>query len=124
MNLLLWLFAIPFAVVIYSIILQKIISSPILAALSVFAVFLIVAIVQENSTLYIVSIAYAILSYITAVLTNLIRRIINRCSYGNNEATSFNSINNLALEVNKDTLDATQNVINDNSCGCGCRRSR
>ena len=42
MNLLLLLFALPIATIIFSIVLQKIIRSPILVALTIFAIFLIV----------------------------------------------------------------------------------
>lgn len=126
MDLLLLLFAIPLAIVIYSIILQKLINSPILVALSVFTIFLIVAIVQGDTTIYILTIVYAILAYVTAVLTNIIRRIIDRCMGENNSDNGCvcPSMNNVEVDFNKESLGTSQEVITNNNCGCNRRSWR
>ena len=76
MNLLLFLFAIPFAVIIFSIIIQKIINSPILVALSVFSVFIVIAAALQDDTYFIAAAIYTILAYIFAATVRLINNII------------------------------------------------
>lgn len=75
MNTLLIFFALPIAVIIISIALQKIFKCPFLVAGIIFAIFLIVTFVVGNLNLLIATIAYTILAFITAVLTNIICRI-------------------------------------------------
>lgn len=108
MNLLLFLFAIPFATIIFSIILQKIINSPILVALAIFSIFIIIAVTTSNETFFILAVVYAILAYIAAISTRLINRIIERC--GNN--------NQSIIDINNSIY--SNEVENENNC---CRKN-
>ena len=75
-NLLVF-FAIPLAVIIFSIALQKILRNPLLVAAIIFAIFIVVTfIVEDTETFLIATIIYTIISFVTAILFKLIRRII------------------------------------------------
>lgn len=76
MNTLLIFFALPIAVIIISIALQKIFKCPFLVAAIIFAIFLIVTFAIGNLNYLVATIAYTILAFITAVLTNIICRIL------------------------------------------------
>ena len=78
MNILLIFFALPIAVIIISIALQRILKCPILVAAIIFAIFLIVTFIVNNLNFLIAAIAYAILSFITAYITCIIRKILDR----------------------------------------------
>lgn len=103
MNNLLLFFALPVATVIFSIVLQRIIKSPILVALTAFAVYLIVTFAAFDETFLVFAIVYTILAFIAAVLYNFIKRLI-RCN--NNNSNDSNS--------NTDDND------DEDDCGCGC----
>ena len=117
-QMLLIFFALPIAVVIISIALQRIFKCPILVSAIIFSIFLIVTFVIDNLTFLIAAIAYAILSYITAFLTCVICRFLNSCSScssGNccNSTSQANTISNGLQQLSNDP-----NTISDNSCGC------
>lgn len=76
MNTLLIFFALPIAIIIISIALQKIFKCPFLVAGIIFAIFLIVTFAIGNLNYLVATIAYTILAFITAVLTNIICRIL------------------------------------------------
>ena len=123
MNTLLIFFALPIAVIIISIALQKIFKCPFLVAGIIFAAFLIVTFVVENLNLLIATIAYTILAFITAVLTNIICRILRELDSREGERQTSccsrrgrNSNNN-----NNETqlLSITENYSNNNN-GCSC----
>ena len=98
MDTLLLFFAIPVAIIILSIVLQKILRCPILVAATFFAILLIVAFAAFDSSFLILVIIYTILAYITAVLTRLVCNLIARfadcfdnddgCVCGNNNGNS------------------------------------
>ena len=78
MNIILLIFfAIPIAVIIISIALQKVLKCPFLVAAVIFAIFLIVTFVISNINFLVATIIYTIISYIVAVLTCLISRFLN-----------------------------------------------
>ena len=117
MNTLLIVFALPIAVIIISIALQKIFKCPFLVAAIIFAIFLIVTFVVGNLTLLVATIAYTILAFITAILTNIICRILqeldrreeeresnccsrrNRNSSNNNNQTQLLSITRRMFKI-------------------------
>lgn len=72
MGILLIFFALPLAVIIISIALQKILKNPILVAAIIFAIGLIVTFVIGNLIILVITIIYTIISYITAFITCLI----------------------------------------------------
>ena len=75
-TLLLIFFALPIAVIIISIALQKIFKCPFLVAAIIFAIFLVVTFALGNLVFLVATIAYTILAFITAVITKIICRII------------------------------------------------
>ena len=151
MNILLIFFALPIAVIIISIALQKIFKCPILVAAVIFAIFLIVTFVINNINFLIATIAYAILAFITAYITCIICRFINRnscnrsclCNNNRNDDDNVIAISNNQNNgndgrcneiqergttyqiTNEEGLNARINIIpnrnNNNRCGC-CRR--
>lgn len=114
MNLLLFLFAIPFATIIFSIILQKLIHSPILVALAAFSIFIILAVTVFDETFFILAVVYAILAYIAAVFTRIIKSIIDRCS-NNQQSCSCGIIESINTH-NEANVSEEQN--NNNYCDC------
>lgn len=126
MDLLLLFFAIPLAVIILSIVLQKILRCPWLVAATFFAIFLIVTFAIGDIRLLIFTLVYTIISYVTALIFRAI------CNFSCNGITLRN-IN--ARNINTNTLIANQVVGNDNDdidentngggCSCGncCRNN-
>lgn len=120
MDLLLLFFAIPLAVIILSIDLQKILKCPWLVAATFFAIFLIVTFVVGDIRLLIFTVVYTIISYITALI---FRAVCNLMCNG----ITLRNIN--ARNINTNTLNANQvidngdNIIdenNNNGCSCSC----
>ncbi len=141
MNNLLIFFALPIAVIVISIALQKILKCPPLVAAIIFSIFLIVTFIVNNLNFLIVAIVYAIISFITATIICLIGRLKHTTGNCNNNFIALNNCNcenevpnncgcNYQI-TNSDGLSANVNIIpnsnnnnqnnNINSCGC-CRR--
>ena len=78
MNILLIFFALPIAVIIISIALQKILKNPALVAAIIFAIFLIVTFIVNNLNFLVAAIVYAIISFITAFIVCIVCRFLNR----------------------------------------------
>ena len=139
MNILLIFFALPIAVIIISIALQKILKCPILVAAIIFAIFLIVTFIVNNLNFLIAAIVYAIISFITAYLTCLIGRILarfgdriscgcrreNQCGCNQNEEGCTYQISNsdgLSARINVIPNANNNNNNNGNNNNCCCRR--
>ena len=75
-TLLLIFFALPIAVIIISIALQKILKCPFLVAAIIFAIFLVVTFIVGDLIFLVATIIYAILAFITAVVVKFICRFI------------------------------------------------
>lgn len=139
----------PLATILISIVLQRVLKSPVLVALLVFTVFLILAFTVFTSEFLINAIVYSIIAFITAVIFNLIcclkRKLnFNNCnmfnicgdSNGENDNSDLQediaglekSIGRLeksidSLENNIDTLsDIISRLLNNNNNSCGCNR--
>lgn len=132
-TLLLIFFAIPIAVIIISIALQKIFRCPFLVASIIFSIFLVVTFVIGNLIFLVATIAYAILAFITAIITNVISRILqrldengencerccrdrrsaNRGVNNNNNSTQLLSINGRCSNCNENG-----NLLTISSSGC------
>ena len=138
MNLFIF-FALPLATILLAIVLQKILRSPILVAITFFAIYLIVAFAAFSDTLaeaLIAAIIYSIIAYITAYIVMIICRFKHRfcnCSRGENNNTSSsdlltvdstcfaNDSNNLNTNVIADT-SITTNQIQNRTSNFGNRR--
>ena len=105
MNTLLIFFALPIAVIIISIALQKIFKCPFLVAGIIFAIFLTVTFVIGNLNFLVATIAYTILAFITAVITNIICRILSELDRreGEREAGCCNRRNRNSNNNNSET---------------------
>ena len=127
MNTLLIFFALPIAVIIISIALQKILKCPFLVAGVIFAIFLVVTFIVGDLTFLVATIVYTIIAFITAVLTKIICRILCElydrdsrirrcrceCSNNNNNGTQLLSINGSCLNNNDNG-----NLLTISSNGC------
>ncbi|MBP3831404.1 MAG: DUF2651 family protein [Clostridia bacterium] len=138
MNLFIF-FALPLATILLAIVLQKILRSPILVAITFFAIYLIVAFAAFSDTLaeaLIAAIIYSIIAYITAYIVMIICRFKHRfcnCSRGENNNTSSsdlltvdstcfaNDSNNLNTNAIADT-SITTNQIQNRTSNFGNRR--
>ena len=139
MNTLLIFFALPIAVIIISIALQKILKCPLLVAAIIFAIFLIVTFINNDLNFLIAALVYAIISFVTAIIVCFICRILERS--GNNfrcgsrcTCEDKNECNNILTTNINDilTIDSdfqsdgnngvftinTLNSSNSNNCGC------
>ncbi len=90
MNNLLIFFAIPFAVIVISLALQKLLRCPFLVAAIIFSIFLVVGFAISNLNIVIAGIIYAILSFVTAYLTMVVARLRRE----NNQENANNNNNN------------------------------
>ena len=93
-------FAIPLAVVIISIALQKVLKNPFLVAGIIFSILLVIVLALFDPIYLIAVLAYSILSFITAILTALICRylknqicnvICNSCGENNTETIEISN---------------------------------
>lgn len=130
MNTLLIFFALPIAIIIISIALQKIFKCPFLVAGIIFAIFLIVTFAIGNLNYLVATIAYTILAFITAILTNIICRILrelDRREEANNNSGNLLTIrSNGCNGVENDllTINASYPNNNSNNTGsCSCNTS-
>ena len=130
MNTLLIFFALPIAIIIISIALQKIFKCPFLVAGIIFAIFLIVTFAIGNLNYLVATIAYTILAFITAILTNIICRILReldrREEANNNSGNLLTISSNWCNGVENDllTINASYPNNNSNNTGsCSCNTS-
>lgn len=142
MNTLLIFFALPIAVIIISIALQKIFKCPFLVAGIIFAIFLVVTFVIGNLTFLIATIVYTILSFITAVITKIVYRILreleerncnchrrcrHRCQNNDNNETQLlaisgncsNNNNGNLLTISSNGGNGTENELLTINSTCG-----
>ena len=99
-NLLIF-FAIPLAVVVISIALQKVLRNPFLVAGIIFSILLIIVLALFATIYLIAVVAYTILSFITAILTCLLGRF-----FRNEFCNGFCNNNNVEETIN------AQNILN------------
>lgn len=144
MNILLLAFAIPVAIIILSIVLQKILRCPLLVAATFFAILLIVTYAAFDSSFLVFVILYTILAYVTAVLTRLICNIISRfnlncntnCMCGDTRNSNNNSMRNTNCNVSSGTWCCTtrnnprigisqisENALSNNGRVCTCNNN-
>lgn len=134
MNILLFFFALPVAIIILSAIFETFVRCPIKIAGITFAILLIVAFALGGTTeLIVATIIYTIISFITAYVVCLMRsREINNCCNNSNFINSnsvLESTGNIVAENNFNNV-LTESITNNsnNNCFehnlCSCRRYR
>lgn len=135
MNLLIF-FALPLATILSSIVLQKVLKSPILVALTFFAIYLIVAFIisligiVDLGTALIAAIIYAIIAFITAYIVMIICKILKRlerlCRHRCEESDveSENDTNCCQCHNNdvavQGIIEVQNNNSNDTNNDCNC----
>ena len=123
MDLLLF-FALPVATILLAIVWQKIVRSPVLVAITAFAIYLIVTFVFFDSSFLINAIIYTLLAFIAAWITKFICENIRRGFYFRNinaENINTNTLSTNSLEINNDDDDNNNNENENNNCGCNNR---
>ncbi|MBP3255943.1 MAG: YbeF family protein [Clostridia bacterium] len=108
MNNLLLFFAFPIATIILSIVLQKILRNEYLTAGTFFAIYLVLTFSVFDINFLIYAIAYTILAYITALITNIVLNRIEEndtnCSCQNNRVCT-----NIENRSNEDIINEKMN---------------
>lgn len=122
MNNLLLFFAIPVATIILSIVLQKLLQSPLLVAATFFAIFLVITFAAFDESFLVFAILYTLLALITAILVRFICCLINN---SDNPCINGTALHNSGICGNNNSATDDEDDENDNSgnCGCGCNRS-
>ena len=129
MNTLLIFFAFPIAVIIFSVVLEKLLKNPIIVASLIFAVFLILTFAVFGVNFLIATLAYTILSFLTAFIVHLL------CRNEENEHNICDLLEDLLSNNsnndndNESVCDTVENLLgnstnNNSNCGCGCNRYR
>lgn len=113
MNNLLLFFALPIATILLSIVLEKIVRSPILVASAAFAIYLIVAFSVFDSTFLVFAIIYTILAFIAAFVAEQIFRRYRNYKHSNTESLGTNDNNNGNNE-NHNNCNCTREVVTAN----------
>ena len=125
MNILLIFFALPIAVIIISIALQKILKCPLLVAAIIFSIFLIVTFIVNNLNFLVAAIIYAIISFITAFLTYIMCRFLdtyrenncrnNTCCYNSNRQNDLLTISSRCMNNRNGDLLTISSGCNGNT---------
>lgn len=127
MNTLLLFFALPVATIILAIVLEKILRCPILTAATFFAIFLIVAFTVFDASFLVFVIAYTILAFIAAVITEFFFRRCNgeKSCFRWNLCNCRERNNNIVTLSNQDIRRITEQLVNiqNNNCKCNCNNS-
>lgn len=112
MNNLLIFFAFPIAVIIFSIVLQKLLHSPLAVAALVFAVFIVITFAAFDENFLIATLAYTVLAYVTALLVDrLWNNHYNSCNFCNNNMDSTTCLCNALTDALENNNNSTNNVI-------------
>lgn len=124
MNVLLVFFAIPFAVIVISIALEKLLDCPILVATIAFAIMLLFAIIASSTTYFILAIIYSLISFVTAWISKYMHKIlrsIGNCTRDcnneiNNNCNNGNNTNTLSVNARINQLNNSKNMGTFNGC--------
>ena len=125
MNTLLF-FALPVATIILAIVFERIINSPILVALTAFAIYLVVTFTAFDESFLIFAIVYAILAYVVAFLSDYISGLINNnsCNCNNSECDNCNCDNRCTCNDNNScTRNNDMGCNSNNEMGCICNKT-
>lgn len=109
MNTLLIFFAFPIAVIIFSIVLQKLLHNPLAVAALVFAVFIVITFAVFDETFLIATFAYTVLAFITALLVD--RLWYRNNTFCNSTEDSTTCLCNALTDVLENNNNSTNNVI-------------
>ena len=112
MNTLLIFFAFPIAVIIFSIVLQKLLHNPFAVAALIFAVFIVVTFAAFDETFLIATLAYTILAFAAALLVDrLWNKNNNSCNFCNSNTDSTTCLCNALTDALENSNNSTNTVI-------------
>ena len=120
MNNLLIFFAIPVATIILSIVLQKLLQSPLLVAATFFAIFLVITFSAFDESFLVFAILYTLLALITAIIVRFICCMINN---SNNPCINGEAIHNSGMCGNNSDVADDNDINNSSNQSCGCNRN-
>ena len=105
----LFLVVLPLATILIAIVLQKVLKNPILVAISIFAVYFVLAFTAFTADFLINAIIYTILAYLTAVIVKAICCLHRKidCSTGDSDA-----ILNEKNALSEDAVALQERMIN------------
>ncbi len=119
MNILLIFFALPIATIILAIVIEKILRCPILTALTFFAIYLIVAFTAFDASFLIYVIAYTIIAYIIAWITELFFcRCRRTCQCRENNNNNNNEVQLSNADMQNIATRVANILNNNNNCNC------
>ncbi len=124
MNDLLMFFAIPFAVVVISIVLEKLIKCPYLVAAIIFSIFLVIGIATSNTTLLIAGVVYMVISFVAAYLTMVICKILKNNRYNISSVLNTNNLNGTQVFDTNNVFTTNENLNNTRNRRPFCNRNR
>ena len=124
MNVLLVFFAIPLAVIVISIALEKLLDCPILVGAIVFSILLLIAVIFSNTIYFILTVIYTLLAFLTAWITKLMYKFILRLKNCNNNCNTGDNNQELTVNGRVRVLDSNNNNQNNSETFCGCYRRR
>ena len=123
MNLFVF-FAIPLATILIAIVLEKILDSPVLVAMTIFAIGLIgvfglvqLGIITDLGAALALLIVYTLLAFITAYIVRLLRMIMRKlciCCRNNCRNENLQTINCRCNTTNNNTDDLLTTIDNNN----------
>ena len=113
MNNLLLFFAFPIATIILSIVIEKILKNEFLTAASFFSIYLVLTFSAFDINFLIYAIAYTIISYITALITNI---VLNRIEKNNNNYLTYE--NSKISDVIENNIASNNYNLNNKSGIC------
>ena len=111
MNNLLLFFALPIAVIIISIALQKILRNPVLVAGIIFSIFLVVSFIIGDLNFLVATIIYTIISFITAIIMFLICKFLR--DFNNNDKCRMCDNINQTITIDNDENNETNGNFNN-----------
>ena len=124
MNVLLVFFAIPLAVIVISIALEKLLDCPILVGAIVFSILLLIAVIFSNTIYFILTVIYTLLAFLTAWITKLMYKFILGLKKCNNNCNTRDNNQELTVNGRVRVLDSNNNNQNNSGTFCGCYRRR
>ena len=135
MNILLLFFALPIAIIILAVVLEKILRCPFLTAATFFAIFLIVAFAVFDASFLIFVIVYTIIAFIAALITEFFFRRCRQedkccckwnfcnCQEQNRERNNTITLSNQDIRRIAEQLARIQNNNNSSNNNCCCNNT-
>ena len=122
-NLLIF-FAIPLAIIVISIALQKILRNPFLVAAIIFSIALVIVLAIFDPIYLIAVVVYTVLAFITALLTCFLSRVLGNSNMCNCMGCGGNNQNNDDTNTDNQVIATLSESSNNPTYYTGCYRKR